>query len=146
MLAVFEFVAVVATALFAGAAIYINLVEHPSRMGCSTEIAATVWAPSYERATVMQASLAILGFLAGLAAWLLGAHVMWLVASLFILAVVPVTLLVIFPTNNKLLAPGRDLASPETRALLVKWGELHAIRSALSLVATMLFVGLLVVA
>lgn len=94
----------------------------------------------------MQASLAILGFLAGLAAWLLGAPIMWLVASLFILAVVPVTLLVIFPTNNKLLAPGRDLTSPETRALLVKWGQLHALRSALSLVATMLFVGLLVVA
>ena len=146
MLAVFQFVAALATALFAGAAIYINLVEHPARMGCSTEIAATVWAPSYKRATVMQASLAILGFLAGLTAWLLGAHVMWLVASLFILAVVPVTLLVIFPTNNKLLDPGRDLASPETRALLVKWGKLHAIRSALSLVATMLFVGLLVVA
>jgi len=146
MLAVFEFVAALATALFAGAAIYINLVEHPARMGCSTEVAATVWAPSYRRATVMQASLAILGFLAGLAAWLLGAPIMWLVASLFILAVVPVTLLVIFPTNNKLLAPGRDLTSPETRALLVKWGQLHALRSALSLVATMLFVGLLVVA
>jgi len=146
MLAVFDFVAALATALFAGAAIYINLVEHPARMVCSTEIAATVWAPSYRRATVMQASLAILGFLAGLAAWLLGAPIMWLVASLFILAVVPVTLLVIFPTNNKLLAPGRDLTSPETRALLVKWGQLHALRSALSLVATMLFVGLLVVA
>ena len=146
MLAVFEFVAALATALFAGAAIYINLVEHTARMVCSTEIAATVWAPSYRRATVMQASLAILGFLAGLAAWLLGAPIMWLVASLFILAVVPVTLLVIFPTNNKLLAPGRDLTSPETRALLVKWGQLHALRSALSLVATMLFVGLLVVA
>lgn len=73
-------------------------------------------------------------------------HILWLVASLFIVAVVPVTLPVIFPTNNSLLAPGRDLASPETRALLVKWGRLHAIRSALSLVAAVLFVGLLVAA
>lgn len=82
----------------------------------------------------------------GLGAWLVGAHILWLVASLFIVAVVPVTLPVIFPTNNSLLAPGRDLASPETRALLVKWGRLHAIRSALSLVAAVLFVGLLVAA
>ena len=146
MLAVVQFLAVIATALFAGAAVYINLVEHPARMGCSTEIAAAVWAPSYKRATVMQASLAIIGSLSGAAAWLLGAGPMWLVASLLIVAVVPVTLLVIFPTNNKLLAAGRDLGSSETRGLLVKWGQLHAIRSVLSLVATLMFVWLLVVA
>ena len=146
MLAFTQFMAVLATALFAGAAVYISLVEHPARMGCSTEIAATVWAPSYKRATYMQASLAVAGFISGCAAWLLGASIMWLVASIFILAVVPVTLVVIFPTNNKLLAAGRDLGSPETRALLVKWGELHAIRSVLSLVATVMFVWLLVVA
>jgi hypothetical protein len=73
MLAIAQFLAVIATALFAGAAIYINLVEHPARMGCSTEVAATVWAPSYKRATVMQASLASIGFLSGFVAWLLGA-------------------------------------------------------------------------
>ena len=145
MLAIAQFFAVVATALFAGAAVYINLVEHPARMGCSTEIACAVWAPSYKRATVMQASLAIVAFVSGVASWLLGAGFMWLVGAVIILAVVPVTLLVIFPTNQKLLAPGRDLSSPETRALLVKWGQLHAIRSALSLVATVMFVWLLVV-
>jgi hypothetical protein len=26
-------------------------VEHPARMSCATEIAATVWTPSYKRAT-----------------------------------------------------------------------------------------------
>ncbi len=62
----FEFVATLSATLFCGAAIYVNLVEHPARMGCNTEIAATVWAPSYKRATVMQASLAILGCIAPL--------------------------------------------------------------------------------
>jgi hypothetical protein len=142
MLALIEFLAVLATTFFAGAAIYINLVEHPARMACSTEIAATVWAPSYKRATVMQASLAIIGFLTGFAAWLLGAGAMWLVAALFILAVVPVTLVVIFPTNKQLLAPGRDLSSPDTRRLLVKWGRLHAIRSVLSFIASAIYVWL----
>jgi hypothetical protein len=146
MLALAQFTAVLATTVFAGAAIYINLVEHPARMGCATEIAATVWAPSYKRATVMQASLAIVGFLAGVAAWLLGAGVMWLVGALFILAVVPATLIIIFPTNNRLLAPGRDLASSETRELLVKWGQLHAIRSVLSSVASTIYVWQLIAA
>ena len=144
MLALTEFIAVLSTTLFAGAAIYINIVEHPARMGCATKIAATVWAPSYKRATVMQASLAIVGFLSGGGAWLLGAGVMWLVGAVFIFAVVPVTLIVIFPTNNRLLAPGRDLASAETRELLVKWGNLHAIRSALSIVAAVIYVWQLV--
>jgi hypothetical protein len=63
MLTVIEFIAVLSCTIFTGAAIYINLVEHPARMGCDTKTAATVWAPSYKRATVMQSSLAILSFL-----------------------------------------------------------------------------------
>ncbi len=140
MLPFVQFLAILATTVFAGAAIYINLVEHPARMGCATEIAATVWAPSYKRATVMQALLALIGFLSGLVAWLLGAGLMWLIAALFIFAVVPITLIIIFPTNRKLLAPGRDLGSAETRELLVVWGRLHAIRSVLSLIASVIFI------
>jgi hypothetical protein len=41
MLVVLQFLAVVCCTLFAGAAIYINLVEHPARMGCDTKTAAT---------------------------------------------------------------------------------------------------------
>jgi hypothetical protein len=36
-----EFIVVLACALFTGAAIYISLVEHPARMECGVEIAAT---------------------------------------------------------------------------------------------------------
>ncbi|HET7098343.1 MAG TPA: DUF1772 domain-containing protein [Casimicrobiaceae bacterium] len=144
MLALIQALAVLTATFFAGAAVYINLVEHPARMGCSTEIAATVWAPSYQRATYMQASLAVVSFLSGTAAWILGSGFPWLVAALFIFAVVPVTLIVIFPTNNRLLDPKRDLRSEETRLLLVKWGRLHAIRSALAVIASIVFVAQLV--
>jgi hypothetical protein len=48
-----EFVAVLSCSLFAGAYVYINLVEHPARMECGVEIATTEFAPSYRRATVM---------------------------------------------------------------------------------------------
>lgn len=139
-----EFIATLATTLFCGAAIYINLAEHPARMSRGTEIAATVWAPSYKRATVMQAPLAIVSFACGVGVWLLAGGVMWLVGALFIGLVVPFTLIVIAPTNNRLLEPSRDLASRETQGLLEKWGRLHAVRSALSLVASVVYVGLLV--
>lgn len=144
MITAFQFIATLSTALFAGAAIYINFAEHPARMGCDTKTAATVWAPSYKRATVMQASLAILGFFSGLAVWLLGGGVAWLVGAMFIGLVVPFTFIAIMPTNRQLLTPGRDLTSRETRALLEKWGKLHAVRGVLSLFASMVYVGLLI--
>jgi hypothetical protein len=144
MLPVVQFIAVLAATFFAGAAVYINLVEHPARLSVSTELAAMQWAPSYKLATVMQASLAITATLAGLLAWILGAGPLWLLGALLIFAVVPVTFVIIMPTNKLLLAPGRDLSSNETRALLIKWGRLHAIRSMLGLAASIVFVWQLV--
>lgn len=143
MLAALQFIATLCAAVFSGAAIYINLVEHPARMQCGPRIAATVWAPSYQRAVPMQASLAIASFLAGASVWLMGGSVLWLAAALLIGAVVPVTFLVIMPTNKQLLTSGRDLDSDETRHLLKRWGSLHAIRSVLSLAASLLYLGLL---
>jgi hypothetical protein len=68
-----EFIAVLACAMFTGAAVYITFVEHPARMQCGTEIAATEFAPSYRRATLMQATCAAVGLLSSGAAWLNGA-------------------------------------------------------------------------
>jgi Anthrone oxygenase len=139
MLALVKLIAILTAAIFAGAALYINLVEHPARMSLDTKSAAMEWAPSYSRATAMQAPLAALSLIAGLGAWLLGGGLGWAVAALLIGAVVPFTLIVIMPTNKALLAAGRDLASVETRALLMRWAKLHAVRTMLSLAATILY-------
>jgi hypothetical protein len=109
MVAVFEFVAGLSCTLFAGAAVYISLVEHPARMGGETKIAATVWAPSYKRATVMQAPLALSSFLAGVGVWSLGGGIGWLVGAVLIGLVVPFTFIAIMSTNHRLLVPGRIL-------------------------------------
>jgi hypothetical protein len=138
-----QFVATISCAIFAGAAIYINLVEHPARMSCGTRIAVIVWAPSYKRATVMQAPLAILSSIAGVSAWLLGGGIMWFAGAVLIGLVVPFTFLAIMPTNHQLLASGRELDSNETGALLIKWNRLHAVRSLLSLLALVVYLILL---
>lgn len=144
MITVFQLIATLSTTLFAGASIYINLVEHPARMSCDTKTAVTVWAPSYKRATIMQASLALLGLLSGFTVWLLNGDSYWLVGAVCIGLVVPFTFIGIMPTNRLLLAPGRDLNSSDTRALLVKWGKLHAVRSVLSFIASVVYLVLLV--
>src|SRR2546428_13963689 len=61
--------ATLACGLFAGAAIYVSLVEHPARLSCRTGIAYSQWAPSYKRGTVMQASLAVMSGTVGIARW-----------------------------------------------------------------------------
>jgi hypothetical protein len=66
---VLKFLAVVTGSLFAGAALYINIAEHPARMLLETRNAALQWAQSYKRATWLQAPLAVISFLAGAAVW-----------------------------------------------------------------------------
>ena len=142
MLHVIEFIATFAAAVFAGAATYINVVEHPARMSLDTSLAASEWAPSYKRATWLQAPLALVSLVGGLAAWWMGAGTGWAVAALLIGSVVPFTFLGIMPTNHKLLVPDRDLASAETRALLDRWAKLHAVRTVASVLATALYIWL----
>jgi uncharacterized membrane protein len=81
---------------------------------------------------------AFLSFTSGVGAWLLGGGLLWLIAGLLIGAVVPITFIIIMPTNQQLLAEDRDLGSQETRQLLTRWGKLHGVRSVLSGVATVL--------
>jgi hypothetical protein len=136
MVQILQFIATFCAAIFAGAAIYINIAEHPARMAGDIRSALRQWAISYKRATLMQAPLAAVGFLASVAVWMLGASIWWLIAGLLIGAVVPLTLTVIMPTNRRLLAAEGE--SAETRSLLEHWGRLHTLRSLLSLLATAL--------
>ena len=141
MKAVFEFLALCSCGLFAGAALYISLVEHPARMSCGVTAAVSEFRPSYKRATVMQASLAVISLATGIAAWLAGAGLNWLIGAMLIGAVVPFTLIVILPTNRRLLDSTLDLNSDVAVQLLQHWGRLHAVRTVLSLSALLLFLG-----
>lgn len=138
-----EIISTLSAGLFAGAAIYINLVEHPARVECGTVLAVTEFAPSYHKATRLQAGLAAVGFLSATAAWLMGASVWWLVGGIILVSVIPFTLIVIFPTNKKLLDSALDKSSDEAAKLLARWARLHAVRSVLSLIASLIFIILL---
>lgn len=138
-----EMLSTFSTGLFAGASIYINLVEHPARMGCGTGLAVTEFAPSYRRAAVMQATLAAIGFLSAAAAWLKGSSFWWLIGGIVLLAVIPFTLVVISPTNKQLLDSSLDKNSDLASKLLIRWGRLHAVRSILGLISFLIFIILL---
>src|ERR1700722_6740730 len=54
-----EILATFACGIFAGAALYVNLVEQPARLSCGVGAAINHWRPGYQRGTAMQASLAV---------------------------------------------------------------------------------------
>lgn len=141
MVTVAMLVATVAAGLFAGAAVYVTVAEHPARLECGQALAIKEFGPSYRRAAAMQGVLAVVGLLASLVAWYQGAGVAWLVGGLFLGALVPFTLVVIMPTNRRLLDPRLDSSSREARELLTRWGRLHTVRTVVSVAVFVAFVG-----
>jgi hypothetical protein len=127
--------ATLATGLFAGAALYVTLVEHPARVACGVDVAVAEFRRSYPRATALQAPLALIAALAAVVEWTSGGDRAWLAIAVLMAGIVVFTLVVILPTNKKLEDHDLDVGSTATRDLLRRWGMLHAVRTLASLTA-----------
>ena len=131
--------ALLAAAVFAGAALYINVAEQPARMLLDDAPLLTQWKPSYNHGLVMQSSLAVVAFVLGSWAWWRSDDVAFLMGGLLMIANWPWTLLAILPTNRILMAIEPASGDPRIRPLLNRWNGLHAARTALSASACVAF-------
>lgn len=131
--------ALIVAALFTGAAFYINYAEQPARLTLDDRALLAEWKPAYDRGYTMQATLVIIGAILGLVSFLETQEWLTLVGAVVLAANWPFTLLVIMPTNKELKATAPDQAGPHTRELILKWGKLHTVRTALGAVATLFF-------
>ena len=136
---IFGPIALIAAAIFTGAALYVNVAEQPARLLLDDHALLAEWKPSYKRGAAMQAPLALLGCLLGLIAWWQTSHPGFSIGAIAIIAPWPWTLIGIKPINDALLATEPDRAGPQTRALILRWGALHGVRTALGALATVAF-------
>lgn len=140
---IFGLLALTLAALFTGAAIYVNVAEHPARLTLPDGPLLAAWKPAYKNGALMQGGLAaaagVFGVLAFFFDWRWNWDWKWIIGAALIAANWPYTLYLIMPTNNKLAAADPENPGTEVRPLMVRWGWLHAARSALGALAVLFF-------
>ena len=135
-------VATVGAGLFAGASTYVTAAQHPAWLESDPTVALKGLGPSFRRAGAMQGGLATVSLVSAAVAWFQGSGAGWLVGGLLLAALVPFTLVVIMPTNRRLLDPQLDPGSREAVELLLRWGRLHAVRTVVGVAVFVSFVGM----
>src|ERR1700732_3670815 len=131
--------ALIAAALFTGAAVYVNVAEQPARLALDDRASLAEWKVAYHRGLAMQGPLALIGFSLGLIAARSEMDWRWVAGAFMLLANWPFTLIAILPTNKLLMEIPPQNAGPKSRALIRVWGRLHAVRGGVGATATVLF-------
>jgi Domain of unknown function (DUF1772) len=131
--------ALVIAGFFTGAAFYISFAEQPARLGLDDRALLAQWKTAYKRGFVMQAALALIGFVLAIVAWWLTGRLPFLVGAVLLLANWPWTIVGIMPTNKALIATESQNAGLQSRALIVKWDRLHSVRTGLGCLAILAF-------
>lgn len=126
-------------AAFAGAALYVNLVEQPARLGLGDEALVAEWGPSDQRGVALLAGLALASALCALGAYFESRDLRWLIGALVVMMSWPYVFFAMVPTNNRILALGAGESGP-ARDLVRLWGQLEYGQTAIGLVASAVFV------
>lgn len=96
-----EFVTLASASCFAGGALYVSLVEHLARLADEPRSALVQFGHSYERAAPWQGITALLAVAASVSATALGSSWLWAAGGGLVSSAVPLTLIVILPTNSQ---------------------------------------------
>ena len=129
LMAALQFIAIMCSALFAGAALYISIVEHPARMSAGISVALQEFRPSYRRAAVFQIIMAVVACVCSFALSLFTSQWIWFLGGGMTGLMLPFTLIFMMPINRILLDAASSLKESDAQNLLDRWGRLHLIRT-----------------
>ncbi len=135
----FELLSTLSAGLFAGAAIYISVVEHPARIRCGIEAALTVFKSSYKKGAPFMGSTLLIGIVCAIAAWRATSNAWWIVGAGLLLFPIPYTIAFILPVSKRLLDLSPHGNDETASKLLRRWAALHSLRSLIGLAAFITF-------
>jgi hypothetical protein len=124
---------------FFGAALYINIVEQPSRLSLDARSIIREWIPSNRRGFLMLAVLAIISALSGYTDYIRSGDVRWLIGGTIILSSLPYAYFVITPVNILLYGARRNAPPSMIRELVRDWGLLEWGQTAIGLAASCMY-------
>jgi hypothetical protein len=128
-MAALQFIAIMCSPLFAGAALYVSIIEHPARMSAGISIALQEFRPSYRRGAVLQIGMAVVACVCSFVLSLFTSQWIWFLGGSMTGLMLSFTLIFIMPTNRILLDATSPLKDSDVQNLFDRWARLHLIRS-----------------
>lgn len=138
MTAMIEFVTTLLFGLFAGAGLYISLVEIPARRALGGATAVACWREFFPRAAFLLKNSGFVGMAFGALSFLLTFNFLWLLATLCTVSLGPITQKLLGPINNALQDSSLDIDSVAAFDLTEQWAGAHHKRTAVMAAAFLL--------
>jgi hypothetical protein len=137
---IFEIASTYLNFLFAGFALYVYLIEHPSKRVLPTREALIEWRKSFKPTAILQSIFTVLSVIFSYFGYYYGGRVEYLYVALYNFINLPYTLIFLMPTNKQLLAIdlGKvDEYESKILNLFETWGHLHAPRVIIGITAAL---------
>lgn len=128
-----------AACAFAGAALYINVVEQPARLTLNARAMVREWTPSNRRGFIMLSMLAIASSILAYTDYARTGDVRWIIGGTIMLAPWAYAYFVIVPVNIWLFALEQGGSALTLRDLMRDWGLLEWGHTAIGLWASGVF-------
>ncbi|HXM83802.1 MAG TPA: hypothetical protein VN929_17995 [Burkholderiales bacterium] len=133
-------VALFCCALFAGAATYVSLVEHPAMDEGGTELADTYVLASHPRPAIFQTSFGVIGSLAAMLAGLAGGTIWWLAGGMVLGAAALLQLLAVMPLTRRFTEIDARADPKSAAQMIARLVKLHATLSLAALASLFMFI------
>jgi hypothetical protein len=126
------------SAALAGAGLYCNGVEQPSRLNLDDSALLSEWGPSDQKGFALLAGLALAAAVTGLSAYFSSGDTRFAIGAVFVILTWPYAYFIMAPLNNQILTlRPRDVGA--ARTLVRQWGVFEWGQTAIAVVATCIF-------